>query len=406
VVVRYRYRAYPTTGQRQALARAFGCARVVCNDALRAREAAHAAGEQLSDIEVQRRVVTLAKETPERAWLGEVSSVVLVQACQDARRAYRNFFDSLAGKRKGRKVGHPRFRSRKDHRQSIRFTRNGFGVTPRGVRVAKVGVVPLAWSRDLPAVPSSATVVREADGRYYVSFVVERETAPLPATTTEVGIDLGLDRLLVTSAGEVVTNPRHLRTRQRKLARAQRALCRKAKGSVNRQKARVRVAVEHRKVREARLDAQHKIALRLVRDNQAVYVEDLAIAGMARTKLARSVYDTGWAQLVKLLEEKAAQYGRSVVKVGRWFPSSRLCSDCGHDSGRKPLGVRSWTCEWCDSTHDRDLNAARNVLAEGRRIAAGQAEIANDCGADVRPELVPAVGDEAVTRRSTARAAR
>ncbi|WP_163552695.1 RNA-guided endonuclease InsQ/TnpB family protein, partial [Candidatus Frankia alpina] len=242
--VRYRYRAYPAPGQAQDLARAFGCARVVFNDAIRTRDEAYKAGEKLSDTEVQRRVVTLAKRTPERAWLAEVSSVVLVQACQDARRAFRNWFDSLSGKRKGRKVGHPRFRSRKDNRQSIRLTRNGFTVTPQGVRVAKVGDIRLAWSRPLPSVPSSATVIREADGRYYVSFVVDVDDVLYPAADAEVGVDLGLDRLAALSTGEIVANPRHLRSRQRRLARAQRALARKQKGSANRRKAVRRVAVE------------------------------------------------------------------------------------------------------------------------------------------------------------------
>jgi len=403
VQIRYRYRAYPTLGQEQMLARTFGCARVVYNDALRTRQDAHAAGQKVSDTEVQRRVVTLAKTTPERAWLGEVASVALVQACQDARRAYRNWFDSLSGKRKGRKVGYPRFRSRKNNRQSIRFTRNGFGVTLRGVRLAKVtGDIKLAWSRELPSVPSSVTVIREADGRYYASFVVETEPTPLLATPHDVGVDLGLDRLAVTSDGEIVTNPRHLRSRQRRLACTQRSMARKRKGSVNRRKAMMRVAVNHRKVREARLDAHHKIALRLVRDNQAVYVEDLAVSGLARTRLAKSVYDAGWSTLVRLIEEKAVRYGRQVVKVGRWFPSSRLCSACGHNSGAKPLDVRSWVCAGCGIEHDRDLNAARNILVEGRRIAAGLAEIGNACGAGVRPGFVPAVGIEAGTHRGAA----
>jgi putative transposase len=171
--VRYRYRIYPSPGQQQALARVFGCARVVYNDCLRLRDACHAAGEKISDTEVQRRVVTLAKLTSERAWLAEVASVALVQACQDARRAYRNWFDSLSGKRKGRKVGHPAFR-RKHHRQSIRLTRNGFTLHGLKLYVAKVGDIKVEWSRDLPSVPSSVTVIREPDGRYYASFVAER----------------------------------------------------------------------------------------------------------------------------------------------------------------------------------------------------------------------------------------
>ena len=206
--VRYRYRAYPTAGQAEMLARTFGCARVVFNDALRLRDAAHAAGEKISGTEVQRRVVTLAKATPEREWLSGVASVALVQACQDARRAYRNWFASMSGKRKGRKVGHPRFRSRKDHRQSVRFTRNGFALHGGRVYIAKVGDVRVRWSRPLPSQPSSVTVIREADGRYYVSFVVERDPQPLPAASRETGIDLGLSQFIATSDGEIIPNPR------------------------------------------------------------------------------------------------------------------------------------------------------------------------------------------------------
>jgi putative transposase len=227
-------------------------------------------------------VVTLAKATPEREWLSGVASVALVQACQDARRAYRNWFDSMSGKRKGRRVGHPRFRSRKDSRQSVRFTRNGFALHGGRVYIAKVGDVRVRWSRPLPSQPSSVTVIREADGRYYVSFVVERDPQPLPAASRETGIDLGLSQFIATSDGEIIPNPRFLRAKERHLARAQRALCRK-KGSANRAKARHRVAVLHRKVRETRLDHAHKIALRLIRENQAVYAEDLAVCGLART---------------------------------------------------------------------------------------------------------------------------
>ena len=395
-IVRYRYRAYPTPGQVRMLARTFGCARVVFNDALRVRQDAYAAGEKLSDTDVQRCVVTVAKTTDERAWLGDVASVALVQACQDARRAYRNWFDSLSGKRKGRKVGHPRFRSRKDNRQSVRLTRSGFWVTARGVRVTKIGDIRLEWSRPLPSVPSSVTVIREADGRYYASFVVEVTDISLSPNSHELGIDLGLGRLVSTSDGEIVANPRHLRRKARKLAQLQRALARKAKGSANRRKAVRRVAVAHRKVRETRFDQHHKLALRLVRDNQAVYVEDLAVSGLARTKLARSVYDAGWSTLVRLIEEKAARHHRQVGKVGRWFPSSQLCSGCGHRDGPKPLNIRSWTCAVCGVVHDRDVNAAINILVEGRRLAAGLAD-SNACGGDVSRGLALAVAGEAGT---------
>jgi putative transposase len=395
VQVRYRYRLYPTPGQQQMLARTFGCARVVYNDFLQLRDACHAAGEKISDTEVQRRVITLAKQTPERAWLSEVASVPLQQACRDARRAYRNWFDSMSGKRKGRKVGHPAFR-RRHQRQSIRLTRNGFALHGERLYVAKVGDIRVAWSRDLPSVPSSVTGIKEADGRYYASFVVERGAAPLPACDREVGIDLGLASLAVTSDGEVIGNPRFLRARERKLARAQRALARKRKDSANRAKARRRVAVVHRKVRETRLDHAHKTALRLIRDNQAVYAEDLCVSGLARTRLARSVHDAGWSQFLRLVEEKAAQYGRTFGKVGRFEPTSQICSACGIKDGPKPLHVREWQCGACGTIHDRDVNAARNVLALGRR------ESLNACGRDVRPEHCPAVAVEAGTHRSVA----
>jgi putative transposase len=395
VLVRYRYRLYPSPGQVQALARVFGCARVVFNDCLRLREECHAAGERLSDAEVQRRVITLAKATSERAWLGEVSSVALVQACQDARRAYWNWLAWLSGKRKGRRVGHPRLR-RKHGRQSIRLTRNGFSLRGQRLYVAKVGEIQVRWSRPLPSEPSSVTVIRDPDGRYYASFVAGREITPLPACDREVGLDVGLDRLAVTSDGQIIANPRFLRARERHLARAQRALSRKQKGSANRAKARDRVAVLHRKVRDTRLDHAHKTALRLVRDNQAVYAEDLAVSGLARTRLAKSVHDAGWAQLLRLVTEKAEHYGRTFHQIGRFVPTSQTCSECGVKDGPKPLSVRAWQCSSCGAVHDRDVNAARNILAAGR------AERLNACGGDARPAETLAVAGEAGTHRSAA----
>ena len=395
VQVRYRYRVYPSAGQRQSLAQVFGCARVVFNDSLRLREECYAAGEKISDSEIQRRVITLAKATPERAWLAQAPSVALVQACNDAHRAYRNWFDSLSGQRKGRRIGHPRPR-RKRGRQSIRLTRNGFSLRGERLSVAKVGEIKVRWSRPLPSVPSSVTVIREPDGRYYASFVIERSASPMPACEREAGIDVGLDRLAVTSDGQIIANPRFLRAKQRHLARAQRALSRKAKGSANRAKARRRVAVLHRKVREARLDHAHKTALRLVRDNQAVYAEDLAVSGLGRTRLAKSVYDAGWSQLLRLLAEKAEHYGRTFHRIGRFVPTSQICSQCGTKDGPKPLGVRQWSCPACGAVHDRDVNAARNILAAGR------AERRNACGGGVRPGHALAAAGEAGTHRSEA----
>jgi putative transposase len=395
VQVRYRYRIYPSLGQQQALARVFGCARVVYNDCLRLRDACFAAGEKVSDTEVQRRVITVAKLTPERAWLGEVASVALVQACQDARRAYKNWFDSLTGRRHGPKIRHPQPR-RKHGKQSIRLTRNGFALHGELLYLAKVGDIKVEWSRSLPSVPSSVTVIREPDGRYYASFVVERHTAPLPASDREAGIDLGLNSLIITSDGEAIPNPRFLRKAGKRLRRAQRVLSRRQKGSANRAKARHRVAVLHRKVRETRLDYAHKTALRLVRDNQAVYAEDLAVRGLMRTRLARSVADAGWSQLIRCVEEKAVQYGRTFARIGRFEPTSQVCSACGVKDGPKPLSVRTWTCAACGTVHDRDVNAARNILAAGR------ADNPNACRGDVRPGRVLAVAGEAGTHRSAA----
>jgi putative transposase len=400
MLVRYRYRIDPTSAQREALARAYGCARVVYNDALTERHRAYQAGERLSDTEVQRRVITQAKRTPERAWLTEVASVALVQACQDARRAYRNWFDSLTGKRKGRRIGRPRFRT-KHGRQSIRLTRNGFAFRGTRLYVAKVGQVRVRWSRELPSAPSSVTVIREPDGRYYASFVVERNLTPLPPVSRTAGIDLGLVAFATIAASdgtiETLANPRHLRAAQRRLIRAQRNLSRKQKGSKNRTKARLRVAVAHRRVRDQRADHHHKLALRLIRENQTIAVEDLAVAGLARTRLAKSVHDAGWTMFVRLLEAKAAQHDRQVVRIGRWTPTSQTCSMCGYRDGPKPLSVRVWACPACGTVHDRDVNAARNIL-----VAAGLAETLTACGGHVRPRATLAVASEAGTHPGAA----
>lgn len=376
------------------MARTFGCCRVVFNDVLRTRQHAYSVGEKITPAEVQRRVITHAKTTEARAWLAEVASVALVQSVQDAHRAYSNFFASAAGTRKGR-VGYPRFKSRKDNRQSFRLTRNGFSVRPDGrLYLAKIGIMRVRWSRELPSQPSSVTIIREPDGRHYASFVVEVAPTPLPEITREAGVDLGISRLATVADSEGrrvdVANPRHLARKQRKPARLEREKARRAKTGANRLKSRRKVAMQHGKVTRARRDYQHKYALRLVRDNQAVYVEDLNIAGLVRNRrLARAIHDVGWAQFVQLIEEKAARYGRTVAKVSRWLPSSKTCADCGHVMNAMPLRVRIWACPACEVTHDRDYNAARNILAAGR------AERLNAGGARVSPPSEEALGDEA-----------
>ncbi len=398
VQLRYNYRLYPGPGQARALARAFGCARVVFNDALAVRQDAHAAGQPyLTDADLSARL-TKAKAAPERAWLGEVSAVVLQQALADLNAGYRNFFASVTGKRKGPRVAPPRFRSRKDRRQAIRFTANArFRVLPDGrLRLPKVGDVEVRWSRDLPSAPSSVTVIRDAAGRYFASFVVEAGADPLPESAAEVGIDLGLTHFAVLSDGRKVTSPKFLRRAERKLRRLQKSLSRKAKGSKNREKARVRVARAHAKVADTRRDFHHQVSTAIIRDNQAVYVEDLAVSGLARTRLAKSVHDAGWSAFTSMLEYKAARYGRVFARIGRWEPTSQVCSACGVKDGPKPLSVRTWTCAACGTVHDRDVNAARNVLRIGQ-VAAGRAETLNACGGQVRPGFVPAPAGETGT---------
>ncbi|MBM7862530.1 RNA-guided endonuclease InsQ/TnpB family protein [Lentzea nigeriaca] len=372
VLVRYRYRIEPTTVQRQWMARTFGCARVVFNDAIRCRDEAYHAGERISPTEVQRRVITQAKAAAPRAWLSEVASVALVQSVQDAHRAHRNWLGSMTKRRKGRTVGKPRFKSRKDTRQSFRLTRNGFSLRPDGrLYLAKIGDVKVRWSRELPSEPSSVTIIREPDGHYYASFVVEVEPAPLPVVEQEAGIDLGITRLatVATSTGTRtdIANPKHLAAKLRKLRSLERQKARRVKGSANRAKTRRKVAVQHGKLTRARRDYHHKQALNLVRDNQAVYIEDLNITGMVRNRrLARVIHDAGWGQLVRLVEQKAGRHGRTVHKVSRWLPSSKTCSACGHLVDAMPLNIRAWACPQCAVVNDRDYNAAVNILAAGQ----------------------------------------
>ncbi|MFE3319638.1 RNA-guided endonuclease InsQ/TnpB family protein [Nocardia sp. NPDC059195] len=376
--LRYNLRSYPMPGQQIALARAFGCARVVYNDAIHTREQARRDGLPYPKDSELSKALTAVKKTPERAWLGEVSSVVLQQALADANTAYRNFFGSITGKRKGSKLGAPRFRSRRDNRQAVRFTRNAhFQITAGGkLRLPKIGDVTVRWSRLLPSEPSSVTVIKDAAGRYFASFVVETTCKPLPLVDAEVGIDLGLTTFAVLSDGKTITSPKFLRQAERKLRKAHQALSRKDRGSNNRIKARIRVAKAHAKVADARKDWAHKHSTTIIRENQAIYVEDLCVKGLARTRLAKSVHDAGWGMFTRMLEEKAARYGRTVLKVDRFFPSSRTCSDCGRVDGKKPLSVRTWACP-CGAVHDRDLNAAKNILAAGR------AERRNACGETV-----------------------
>ncbi|MBJ7905051.1 transposase [Streptomyces sp. DSM 110735] len=390
--LRYSFRLYPGAGQRAALARAFGCARVVYNDALRARETARSEDMPFPKTgDLSKTLITEAKKTPERAWLAEVSAVILQQSLRDLDTAYRNFFDGLKGKRP--RMGAPRYKSRKDTRQTVRFTANArWLITPGGkLRLPKIGDLQVKWSRTLPSTPSTVTVVKDSAGRYFASFVVQTDPSEvLPEVTPKVGIDLGLTHFAVLSDGRKIDSPRFLRRAEKRLKKAQRELSRKEKDSKNRDKARVRVARAHARVADARREFHHRLSTKLIGENQAIAVEDLAVKGLARTRLAKFVHDAGWSAFVNMLEYKAARYGRTFIRIGRFEPTSQVCSQCGVKDGPKPLHVRVWTCSACGAILDRDVNAAVNVAK-----AAGLAVSA--CGAQVRRAPVPAPRSEAGT---------
>jgi putative transposase len=384
MLLRYSYRLDPWPRHRAALARAFGCTRVVYNSGLRIREQAHNAGlPYLTDAQLS-AWLTAVKKSPERAWLNEVSAVVLQQALADLNTAYRNFFASITGRRAGPTAGKPRFRSRKDHRQTIRFTANArFQVLANGkLRLPKIGDVPVRWSRPLPGRPSSVTVIKDSAGRYFASFVVQTEPGVLPPAEAVVGIDLGLGHFAILSDGRKIAAPQFLRRAETKLKRRQRDLSRKQKDSKNRVKARLKVARAHARVADARRDFHHQLSTRLIRENQAVAVEDLAVKALARTRMAKSVHDAGWSEFTQMLEYKARLYGREFHRIGRFTPTSQTCCRCGAKSGRMPLHVRAWRCPGCGAWLDRDINAAVNVAT-----AAGLAVTA--CRAQVRPGAPP-----------------
>lgn len=407
--LRYNFRLDPTPGQVTDLAKAFGCARVVFNDGLAARKAARAEGLPYPKTnDLARTLITEAKRAPERTWLSEVSNVVLQQALRDLDAAYKNLFESISGKRKGPKVREPRFRSRKDHRQAIRFTRRNFSLHSNNrLYLAKIGEVAVRWSRPLPSDPSSVTVVKDAAGRYFASFVVQTDSAtdaerfPAADAYAETGIDLGLTHFVVRDNGEKIDAPKFLRKAERRLKKLQQSLARKQKGSNNRAKARVKVAKAHAKVADSRRDFHHKLSTTIIRENQAVYVEDLAVAGLGRTWLAKSVHDAGWSAFVDMLEYKTARYGRAFAKVDRFAPTSQVCSACGVKDGPKSLDMRKWMCAACGVHHDRDVNAAKNILTLGKRVATGRVETENACGGNVRPLFATADPAEAGTYPSS-----
>lgn len=403
---RYSYRADLSESQRRDAVRLFGCVRVVWNDALRMSEDAYAATGRKPSRGDLSRALTIAKTTEARAWLADVSSVPLQQSLADLDKAYRAFFDSVTGKRKGTKVRPPRFKKR-GHRQSARFTRAaGFKVTTTThgvgfVTLPKIGRVRFRLSRDLPSNPTSVTLIQTPDARFHVSFVVDEpseDRRPVVSTADDtrpsVGIDVGLTSLAAITRSDgtrtKLDNPRWTRTRSVKIARAQRAYARKQKGSKNQDKARIKVAVHHRKATDARHDHYRKLAHELVRENQAVAFETLNLRGLGQTRLARSLHDAAWGTLFRYTAEAASEYGTDVIHIGRFEPTTQTCSVCGAPGGKKPLHVRVWTCAECGTELDRDYNAAVNIMVAAGLALAEPRETLNACGGSVRRRLAVA----------------
>jgi putative transposase len=398
--VRYRYRVYPDTDQQAALSQVFGCVRVVFNDHLRlngvgvfGRRPKYVNANASSTI-----LITQAKRTVAREWLKDAPTTALQQAVREAHTAYRNFYDSATGKRTGRKVGIPKYRRKHQSVDSFSLMRPDFRLRQTGkremmLRLPKtIGEVRLILSRGLPSAPSSVTIIREPDGRYYASFVVKRGTRSLPPVDRVAAVDLGLTDLatIVYSDGrrEKISAPKHYRRAQAKLATAQKELARRQKGSANREKSRLTVARLHRKVRETRTDGHHKLAHRLVRDNQTVVFETLSITGLARGLHAKSVNDAAWGHLIQLTKEKAHRSGRTVVQIGRFEPTSQTCAPCGRRDGPKPLNIRDCVCVGCGARLDRDYNAAVNIM-----VASGTVETLNASGGNRRRQSLAGVAD-------------
>ncbi|PZO11967.1 MAG: transposase [Leptolyngbya foveolarum] len=369
---RFRYRLYPNEGQAQRLAQMFGCTRVVWNDALAECQRLYSQGEKYPGFAVlAKQMITAAKRTTERVWLADVSVVPLQQSVRNLDVAFRNFFNSVTGKRKGPKIRMPRFKKR-SNAQSAEFTQRGFKVEQK-LYLAKVGHIKVQWSRELPSEPSSVTVIKDAAGRYFASFVVEVESKLLPWIDKAIGVDLGITTFATLDDGTKIDAPKPLKRYLKKLARLQRRLAHCEKGSNRRKRAVLAVAKVHARIKDIRTDFLHKWSTKLIRENQSISLEDLNVSGMLRNHcLAKAISDLGWRTFRTMLEAKAEMYGRDVQVISRWEPTSQICSDCGHRGGRKKLSVREWQCLNCGSLHDRDVNAAKNI-----KVAGGQSEPQN-----------------------------
>jgi putative transposase len=369
----FKYRFYPTSEQETLLRRTMGCARLVYNRALSARTEAWYVKQERVGYDESSKMLTQWKKQDDLDFLNEVSSVPLQQGLRHLQTAFSNFW---AGRAK-----YPNFK-KKHHGGSAEFTKSAFRWKDGKVFLAKCSE-PLAivWSRELPigAEPSTITVKLSPSGRWTASILVEAEIEALPESPNKIGIDLGITSLIALSNGDKVANPKSFKAKRAKLRRVQKALSRKKKGSKNRHKARLKVAKVHAQISDARNDFLHKLTTQLVRENQTIAVEDLAVKNMVKNhKLALAISDASWGELVRQLEYKCHWYGRNFVKIDRWFPSSKRCGNCGHIVDMLPLHLREWDCPSCGTHHDRDVNAAKNILAAGLAVSV--------CGANISPD--------------------
>jgi putative transposase len=374
----FKYRLYPTDEQKQILARTFGCARFVYNWALRLRTDAYYKENRRLYYSDTSALLTELKQQEDYAWLKEVSCVPTQQALRHLDKAFKIFF---AGRAK-----YPTFKKRRNQ-QHAEYTTSAFQWKNGQLTLAKMTEpLDIVWSRPLPLAsrPSTVTVTKDCADRYFVSILVEEEIEHHAPCEQSVGADLGLKDVVILSTGETVGNPKFFHKDEKKLAKAQRRLAKKQKGSKNRAKARKKVAKIHARIVDRRRDFLHKLSTRLIRENQTICVETLAVKNMVKNRsLAKAISDVGWSEFVSQLKYKAEWYGRNLVKIDKWYPSSKRCFDCGHILDSLSLEIRHWVCPECGVAHDRDVNAARNIHAAGLTVFEA-------CGEAVRPGRVKA----------------
>ena len=381
------YRFYPTPEQESLWRRTLGCVRWVYNKALHERTQAWYKRQERVGYGQTSSLLTLWKKEDDLSFLNEVSSVPLQQGLRHLQTAFTNFFAARAK--------YPNFK-KKHQGGSAEFTKAAFKFKEGEIYLAKCKEpLPIRWSRQIPkgCVPSSVTVKLHPSGRWHISIRFDDPTIkPLPANNKAVGIDLGLSSLVVTSDEEKIPNPKHLKKHYRKLRRLQKNRSRKQKGSNNRYKARVKLAKAHLKISDTRKDHLHKLTTQLIRENQTIVVEDLAVKNMVKNrKLSQAISDASWGELTRQLEYKCQWYGRNYIEIDRWFPSSKRCSNCGHIVEKMPLNIREWDCPQCQSHLYRDINASKNILAAGLAVSV--------CGASVRPHLSKSVKATAMKQK-------